>query len=455
MNRCARYFFVLTLPFLIFPTLARADWNQIYLSAGVGADALTDDGRITLPNNKGHIFYGGPVGGDVGWDVSAGIDAELNQMFVVGAFANFDWSNIDTEGTFHSDSKTAHVSAFDLKNAWTVGGRAGVLITPSTLVYGLLGYSWFDFDNLRVSAIDSGGGSQRSDSGGGFARVLNEPIRSGITVGGGIEQKITPNLSLKAEYRFTDLGHIQAIDTVQIDRHSNIQMVRVGAAYRFGWGDGAMESRDQAPVTRNWTGFYGGAGIAVDAFVQDASLHALNDPGSLRVSGLGGGDISGTVTAGYDQQIAPRWLIGALADFDWMGQDFKVRLAGLGDDGSGQASGHLMSLDNSWTVGARGGYLLANDVLAYGLLGFTRAEISDVSIRFGPKQFGVRYPFFDGITIGGGCEKRLTDHISLRAEYRFTDLQEGTIRGNLGAPLIGDANPDIHSATIGAAYRFP
>jgi len=124
-----------------------------------------------------------------------------------------------------------------------------------------LGYSWFDFDNLQITAVDSNGGSRGSDSGGGFARVLNEPIRNGITLGGGMEQKITPNLSLKAECRFTDLGDVdQAIDTVQIDRHSKIQMMRVGAAYRIDWGDSANGSPDQAPVTRNWTGFYGGAG---------------------------------------------------------------------------------------------------------------------------------------------------------------------------------------------------
>jgi len=388
--------------------------------------------------------------------LGAGVDAQLSRLFVVGAFANFDWSSIDTRGTLHIDSTTVDVSAFELKNAWTVGGRAGVLITSSTMVYGLVGYSWLDFDNLRITAFDSNDGSRGSDSGGGFARVLNEPIRKGITLGGGIEQKITPNLSLKAEYRFTDLGDVdQAIDTVQIDRHSKIQMLRVGAAYRINWRDGAVGNRDQAPVTRTWTGFYGGAGIAVDALVQNASLHAMYDDGSLHVSGLGGGDISGSVTAGYDQQIAARWLIGAFADYDWMGQDFKVHAAGLGDDGSGQASGHLMSLDHSWTAGARAGYLLANDVLAYGLIGFTRAEINDVSISTGRKQFGIRYPSFDGVTIGGGFEKRLTNHISLRAEYRFTDLQEGTLRGDLGAPIVGESDPEIHSAIIGAAYRFP
>ena len=125
--------------------------------------------ELALPTVQGHVSYGGPVGGDVGWEVGTGIDAQLGQMFVVGAFANFDWSNIDTTGTFHSDSTTVHVSAFDLKNAWTVGGRAGVLVTPSTLAYAILGYSWFDFDNLRVSAVDSNGDS-RGEGGGGVLR---------------------------------------------------------------------------------------------------------------------------------------------------------------------------------------------------------------------------------------------------------------------------------------------
>ena len=97
-----RYLLLACLPFLIFPESTRADWNQIYLTAGLGADALTDDGRISPPKGPGHVSYGGPVGGDVGWEVSAGIDAQLGQMFVVGAFANLDWSNIDTTGAFHS-----------------------------------------------------------------------------------------------------------------------------------------------------------------------------------------------------------------------------------------------------------------------------------------------------------------------------------------------------------------
>ena len=104
--------------------------------------------------------------------MGAGVDAQLSRLFVVGAFANFDWSSIDTRGTLHIDSMTVDVSAFELKNAWTVGGRAGVLITSSTLVYGLLGYSWLDFDNLRITAF----GLERRLAGIGLGRRLRTGV---------------------------------------------------------------------------------------------------------------------------------------------------------------------------------------------------------------------------------------------------------------------------------------
>jgi hypothetical protein len=53
------------------------------------------------------------------------------------------------------------------------------------------------------------------------------------------------------------------------------------------------------------------------------------------------------------------------------------------------------------------------------------------------------------------AEKLLTDQIFLRAEYRFTDLRDGQIHGNLGATVVGSADPGIHSAILAAAYRFP
>ena len=76
---------------------------------------------------------------------------------------------------------------------WMVSviGRAGFLATPNTLLYGLGGWTFghFDVDQLafglgRIDSFDS----------------------DGPTVGGGIEQKLSPNWSLRAEYRYTNFG---------------------------------------------------------------------------------------------------------------------------------------------------------------------------------------------------------------------------------------------------------
>jgi outer membrane immunogenic protein len=76
---------------------------------------------------------------------------------------------------------------------WMVSiiGRAGWLATPSTYLYGLAGWSYghFEVDELQF----------------GFG-LFDEFGAHGPTVGGGIEQKLSPKWSLRAEYRYTDFG---------------------------------------------------------------------------------------------------------------------------------------------------------------------------------------------------------------------------------------------------------
>ncbi|WP_141701935.1 outer membrane protein [Methyloceanibacter stevinii] len=78
---------------------------------------------------------------------------------------------------------------------WMVSviGRAGYLATPNTLVYGLAGWSYghFNVEDLPFSV----GYGQISDFG-----------SHGITVGGGLEQRLSSKWTLRAEYRYTNFG---------------------------------------------------------------------------------------------------------------------------------------------------------------------------------------------------------------------------------------------------------
>jgi outer membrane immunogenic protein len=75
---------------------------------------------------------------------------------------------------------------------------------------------------------------------------LNESIsktRAGWTVGGGIEYAITNNWSVRAEYRYSDLGHyidypfttvvVPAGDTLSVQHHLTENQVQVGFSYKF------------------------------------------------------------------------------------------------------------------------------------------------------------------------------------------------------------------------------
>jgi outer membrane immunogenic protein len=112
--------------------------------------------------------------------------------------ASNSWALSDTN-FFRSETFTGSI-----KQTWdgSVRGRAGYLVTPWTLVYGTAGMAYGDVsgsfgysarDNFDLGYSTAGGGSW-SDT------------RVGWTAGGGVETIISAGLTLRLEYRYTDLG---------------------------------------------------------------------------------------------------------------------------------------------------------------------------------------------------------------------------------------------------------
>ncbi len=114
------------------------------------------------------------------------------------------YSNTSSDGEtsegFNSDKETGKFTnryndPVNLELDWMVSviGRAGWLATPTTLLYGLGGWSYAHFDVEDVP-YDFGLGQ------------LQDFNANGPTVGGGIEKKLSPKWSLRAEYRYTNFG---------------------------------------------------------------------------------------------------------------------------------------------------------------------------------------------------------------------------------------------------------
>lgn len=76
-------------------------------------------------------------------------------------------------------------------------------------------------------------------------------------------------------------------------------------------------------------------------------------------------------------------------------------------------------------VAARLGYVVNENVLAYGRVGYTNLDLGRVST--------------DGLTVGGGLEVNVAGPVFGRVEYRYTDFE-----GKLGR----------HGALVGVGIRF-
>ena len=136
-------------------------------------------------------------GGDFGATLRVGADLQVSSLFVLGVFASYDWSNIDTKGSLSATdgagtSEDYSATLLDFQYAWAVGGRAGVIVSPVTMAYGLVGYTRVAFDDPSIgyetrfngALVDSDGGS------------LNMPTFSGIVFGGGLEHKLSNSVSV-------------------------------------------------------------------------------------------------------------------------------------------------------------------------------------------------------------------------------------------------------------------
>jgi outer membrane immunogenic protein len=168
-----------------------SSWNGFYIGAGAGGMAVTYD-----------VSAFGDFGNDgLFGTVTVGLDHQINSRVVVGLFADYDFSNVSTTFTGVTGK---------LNNAWSVGGRLGVLSSPTTLWYATGGYTQANLD---------------------LSIPISTPDFDGYFVGAGVESQLGGGWSLKGEYRFSQYGseNIGGAD-VEPSTHS----ARAVLTYKFG-----------------------------------------------------------------------------------------------------------------------------------------------------------------------------------------------------------------------------
>ncbi len=208
---------------------------------------------------------------------------------------------------------------------------------------------------------------------------------------------------------------------------------------------------DATPQAKGWTGFYVGAAVGAGGV-----NHEIGVDGLFEFDGFGADGIFGSVYAGYDYQIAPRWVVGVQAEYNFGEMEFGIG-AFVPDlvlvDGFALAD-YNVSADESWSVIGKVGYLTGPDTQLYVLGGYTHQEFSanfDIFADLGGFDIDESDSYgFDagGFVVGAGIENRISDKLSLKLEYRYTQLEDISIVGPL------EVTPSFNTVRLGLSYKF-
>jgi outer membrane immunogenic protein len=284
------------------PVSAAYDWNGFYVGGNYGT-VIAQWRAHTSPAND-HL-------GDVEFNdagLTAGILAGYNWQFAPNWLVGLegDIGYLRTSRTFKDWNDETIVGA---KATWygTLRVRAGYVTGPS-LLYATGGAAFVDIDDT-------------------FAGNLDTRLKSGWTVGGGIETKLSRSWSTTTEYLYVDTGSTTfashpfgtVSDTTTVDHRFHI--LKTALNYRFGGDPGEglpflpFSNTPLLTPVHDWTGFYvgGNAGLGISV------ARAIATAGTTGETDINGTGFTGGGQVGYNFMVIPKWFIGVEGDINCLG----------------------------------------------------------------------------------------------------------------------------------------
>ena len=210
-------------------------------------------------------------------------------------------------------------------------------------------------------------------------------------------------------------------------------------------GDNRISLKDEPPyISRfNWTGAYAGAQVGygwADTEASTGPVLGLNQTYDYESEGFTGG-----FHGGYNLQ-RQGFVYGIEADIDFADLD-------------GSSVGSLGTLSHQTEVNwigslrARVGFA-ADRTLFYVTGGWAFGEV-DVTQRsvVGPAISATFTDIRHGWTLGGGVERAVTNNLTARLEYRYTDLGDYDVSNSVLSAL-DNSDVTIHAIRAGVSYKF-
>lgn len=477
-----------------------ASWTGFYVGLGVGGSyAFSDLAMQDSAIKKGSVTDIYDLGAQAGRDsflatLEAGYDYRVNDSFILGVIANYDFSS-GSAGVGSDDVKIdpkkgdsvgdVYGASFNVGNSWAIGARAGVLVNPQTMFYGVGGFTQAEV-GVNASYQAKQGATGNDDWSAGASEWA-----SGFFVGAGIETALSRNLAAKLEYRFSRFDGFGAsgmtipsktgsyregmVSTGDINLHS----IRFAFDYYF---DGNLPQAAVAVASgpRNWTGAYLGAGLGgsygfSDLAIQDSAIKkgSVTEIGEFGAQ-AGRDSFLATVEAGYDYQVNNSFILGVLGNYDFtsgsagLASD-SVKIDAKKGDSVNDVYGAGFDVGSSWAIGARAGVLLNPRTLFYGAGGFTQADIG-VNASYQATQ-GVTgdndwsassKEWASGFFVGAGLESMLTEHVAAKLEYRFSRF-DGISGSGMSIPsktgsyhegVVSTGDVNVHAIRASLVWRF-
>ena len=399
---------------------AVSDWTGFYIGGFVGGGAVNNDidllgGFVEFDGIGGEGFVGGGF---------AGINYQVAPSFVLGVQGEVGKQDLETEFSVGG----LDIDAGPNFNA-AVSARAGWLANPNTLLYIIGGYSYADYE-IEASL-------------GGLSADVDEEFH-GFHIGAGLEAKLTEAITARIEYRYTEYGEEDFGSGGLVDVEPSTHTGTLGVAYNFYTGGNALitpaadRHRPEPDVEpASWTGLYVGGFVGGGAVVNE--LDVLG--GLVNFDGVGG---EGAVVGGFvgaNYQLGSNFVIGAQVELGVQDLETKIEVP--------VAAAELEAKpDFNLGVSARIGYLADVDTLIYLIGGYSYAEYeTEISIGGANATFDENY---DGFHVGGGIETRLTESLTARVEYRYTEYGDE----DWGTGGLVDVEPSTHVGTVGLAWNF-
>ena len=169
-------------------------------------------------NSSGVNVDGGFIGGQAGYNWQA-----MGSPWVLGVEIDSAWADLGATNTVVGPGVLVAINS-SVNYMGSLRGRVGYAVWTYTMLYATAGVAWANNEvNVAVT------------SGPFTAGVTDSRMHVGGTVGMGIEHAFTPNISGKAEYRYTAYGsdtYFGSLGGISLDADTHAFMF--GANYRFG-----------------------------------------------------------------------------------------------------------------------------------------------------------------------------------------------------------------------------